>query len=122
MGAIPALLRPPHGVGECMSHWIKSVIEQFSYPGIVFLMLLENVFPPIPSELIIPLSGFVSTQGRLSIVGVIVAGTLGSVAGAVVLYYVGRGIGAERLRRWTETRGHWVGLSTADLDKSDTWF
>ena len=105
-----------------MSNWIKSVIEQFSYPGIVFLMLLENVFPPIPSELIIPLSGFVSTQGRLSIVGVIIAGTLGSLAGAVVLYYVGRGIGAERLRRWTAAHGRWFGLSTGDLDKSDKWF
>src|SRR5688572_25548993 len=98
-----------------MSNWIKSIIEQFSYPGIVFLMLLENVFPPIPSELIIPLSGFVSTQGRLSIVGVIIAGTVGSVVGAVVLYYVGRGIGAKRLRSWTAKHGRWIGLSIADL-------
>ena len=55
-------------------------------------------------------------------VGMSIAGTLGSVAGAVVLYGVGRGIGAERLRRWPQMRGHWVGLSTADLDRSDTWF
>ena len=105
-----------------MSNWIKSIIEQFSYPGIAFLMILENVFPPIPSELIIPLSGFVSTQGKLSIAGVIIAGTLGSVAGAIVLYYVGKGIGAKRLRNWTKRHGRWIGLSTRDLDKSDDWF
>ena len=105
-----------------MSTWIKSIIEQFSYPGIVFLLLIENVFPPIPSELIIPLAGFVSTQGRLSLAGVIVAGTVGSVAGAVLLFYAGRGIGARRLRRWTEAHGRWIGLSNADLDKSDRWF
>lgn len=85
-------------------------------------MVLENVFPPIPSELIIPLSGFVSTQGRLSIAGVIIAGTLGSVIGAIVLYYVGKGIGAKRLRSWTQSHGRWIGLSTRDLDKSDGWF
>jgi membrane protein DedA with SNARE-associated domain len=105
-----------------MSNWIKTIIEQFSYPGIVFLMLLENVFPPIPSELIIPLSGFVSTQGRLTIAGVIIAGTVGSVAGAILLYYAGKGIGAQRLRSWTEAHGRWIGLSIADLDKSDKWF
>jgi membrane protein DedA with SNARE-associated domain len=110
------------GVGEVMSTWIRSIIEQFSYPGIAFLLVIENVFPPIPSELIIPLAGFVSSQGHLAIGGVIVAGTLGSVAGAVLLYYFGRGIGAMRLRRWTEAHGRWIGLSTSDLDKSDRWF
>lgn len=105
-----------------MSDWIKSIIEQFSYGGIVFLMCLENVFPPIPSELIIPLAGFVSTQGGISVVGVIAAGTLGSVIGAIILYGVARRIGAERLRRWCDAHGRWVGLSGADLDKSDDWF
>ena len=105
-----------------MSNWIKSIIEQFSYPGIAFLMVLENVFPPIPSELIIPLSGFVSTQGELSLLGVITAGTLGSVVGAIVLYYVGKGIGAKWLRTWITSHGRWIGLSTRDLDQSDRWF
>jgi len=105
-----------------MTDWIKAIIEQFSYAGIVFLMCLENVFPPIPSELIIPLAGFVSTQGAISLGGVIVAGTAGSVIGAVVLYYVGHRIGAQRLRRWCDAHGRWIGLSAADLDKSDEWF
>lgn len=108
--------------GAHMSHWIKSIIEQFSYGGIVFLMCLENVFPPIPSELIIPLAGFVSTQGVISVVGVIAAGTLGSVIGAIVLYGVAHRVGAERLRRWCDAHGRWVGMSGADLDRSDDWF
>ena len=105
-----------------MSDWIKSIIEGFSYPGILFLMLLENVFPPIPSELIMPLAGFISTQGQLSFLGLVIAGTLGSVIGAIVLYYAGRWIGGERLRRWSDRHGRWVGLSSRDLDKSDDWF
>ena len=105
-----------------MSDWIKSIIEGFSYPGILFLMLLENVFPPIPSELIMPLAGFISTQGQLSFLGLVIAGTLGSVIGAIVLYYAGRWIGGDRLRRWSDRHGRWVGLSSRDLDKSDDWF
>jgi membrane protein DedA with SNARE-associated domain len=105
-----------------MSDWIKSIIEGFSYPGILFLMLLENVFPPIPSELIMPLAGFISTQGQLSFVGLVIAGTLGSVIGAIVLYYAGRWIGGERLRKWSDRHGRWIGLSPKDLDKSDDWF
>jgi membrane protein DedA with SNARE-associated domain len=85
-------------------------------------MLLENVFPPIPSELIIPLAGFVSTQGRLSLVGVILAGTAGSVLGALVLYYIGRRLGGDGLRRWCDAHGRWIGLSRADLEKSDRRF
>lgn len=105
-----------------MTSWIKTIIESFSYPGIMLLMLLENVFPPIPSELIMPLAGFLTTNGTLTLGGLIVAGTLGSVAGAIVLYYVGRQIGGERLRAWSDRHGRWVGLSSADLDKSDEWF
>lgn len=105
-----------------MADWIKAVIQNLSYPGIAFLMILENVFPPIPSELIMPLAGYVSSQGELSILGVIAAGTVGSVAGAVVLYYLGHRVGGERLRRWADARGRWIGLTRADLDKSDRWF
>ncbi|MDP3071803.1 MAG: DedA family protein [Opitutaceae bacterium] len=105
-----------------MSEWIKSVIQGFSYPGIIFLMFLENVFPPIPSELIMPLAGFFSTTGELSLFGTIVAGTVGSVLGAVPLYYLGKYAGEERLRRWLDRWGKWVGLSARDLKKSRSWF
>jgi membrane protein DedA with SNARE-associated domain len=105
-----------------MSDWIKSVMQTFSYPGIVFLMFLENVFPPIPSELIMPLAGFFSTTGELSLWGTILAGTVGSVLGAVPLYYLGKYAGETRLRRWLDRRGKWIGLSSADLEKSRRWF
>ncbi len=105
-----------------MTDWIKSVIEGFSYGGIVFLMFLENVFPPIPSELIMPLAGFFSTTGELSLVGLIAAGTVGSVLGSLPLYYAGRFAGQTRLRRWCDRHGKWIGVSGRDLDKSKTWF
>lgn len=105
-----------------MSDWIKSILEDFSYAGVVFLMFLENVFPPIPSELIMPLAGFFSTRGELSLVGIIAAGTFGSVLGALPLYYAGKLAGPERLRRWCERHGKWVGFSGHDLDKSRAWF
>lgn len=105
-----------------MTQWIRSVIETFSYPGIAFLMLLETIFPPIPSELIVPLAGFVTSDGRLSFTGVVVAGTLGSVAGAVGLYELGRKAGGERLRRWADAHGRWVGLSRPDLEKVTGYF
>lgn len=105
-----------------MTDWIKSIIQGGSYPGIVFLMLLENVFPPIPSELIMPLAGFVSTEGELSFFALALAGTLGSVLGAIALYYAGRWAGEERLRRWSDRHGRWIGLTPGDLDKSHKWF
>lgn len=105
-----------------MTDWFKSIIEDFSYGGILFLMFLENVFPPIPSELIIPLAGFISTQGEMSLLGVILAGTSGSVLGGVVLYLAGRGLGEARLKRWCNAHGHWVGVSSDDLEKSEAWF
>lgn len=72
-----------------MLQWITGIMNSMGYLGIVFLMFLENVFPPIPSELIMPLAGFTSTQGKLSFIGVIVSGMIGSVLGALPLYYAG---------------------------------
>lgn len=105
-----------------MTRWIQSFIENHSYVGITVLMFVENVFPPIPSELIMPLAGFFSTQGQLSMLGVILAGTLGSVAGALPLYYAGKCAGQERLRAWFNRRGKWIGLTGRDLDKANAWF
>jgi membrane protein DedA with SNARE-associated domain len=90
--------------------------------GVALLMLLENVFPPIPSELIMPLAGYLSSQDRLSFPGAITAGTIGSFAGAVLWYVLGRRLGRDGLRRWVERRGHWVGLAPEDVDRSSDWF
>lgn len=92
------------------------------YLGIAALMFLENLFPPIPSEVIMPSAGFGAGQGRLSLLGVILAGTAGSVAGALFWYYVGKWIGADRLKRWTGRHGRWMTLSPRDVDRVDRWF
>jgi membrane protein DedA with SNARE-associated domain len=105
-----------------MSDWLKSIIEDFSYAGLIFLMFLENVFPPIPSELIVPLAGFFSTTGELSLTGIIIAGTIGSVLGGLPLYYLGRRAGEDRVRRWCDRHGKWIGVSARDIDKSKEWF
>ena len=73
-----------------MIDWITGLMNTLGYAGIALLMFLENIFPPIPSEIVMPLAGFTSAQGGMSLVGVILAGSLGSLAGAVPWYYAGR--------------------------------
>jgi membrane protein DedA with SNARE-associated domain len=105
-----------------MSDWVINAVESMGYWGVVLLMLLENVVPPIPSELIMPLAGYQAARGEMTFWGVVAAGTAGSVLGALPLYYLGRVIGEDRLRRWIERRGHWLALSPEDLDKGKAWF
>jgi membrane protein DedA with SNARE-associated domain len=105
-----------------MASWVMQMMSATGYVGLVLLMVLENVFPPIPSEVIMPLAGFMATQDRLSLLGVIVAGTLGSVLGALPLYYVGRKIGEERLKGFADRHGRWLTLSREDLDSAKQWF
>ncbi|MBB6100101.1 membrane protein DedA with SNARE-associated domain [Deinobacterium chartae] len=105
-----------------MAEWISGLMESMGYLGIVFLMFLENVFPPIPSELIMPLAGFTAGQGKLSLIGVILAGTLGSVLGALPLYALGRWVGEEKLKRWADRYGKWLTVSAQEIEKADDWF
>lgn len=104
-----------------MLDWVTNIISSFGYLGIGFLMFLENVFPPIPSELIMPLAGFTVTQGQLNLQIVILAGTLGSVFGALPWYYLGKVVGEQRLRKWIDKHGKWLTLSGKDIDKSKRW-
>ncbi len=105
-----------------MFDWITGWLESSSYFGVFALMLIENVFPPIPSELIMPLAGYLSAQGTLSMVGVIAAGTLGSVVGALPWYWIGLRIGTKRLRRFARKRGHWLTLDEEDVGRAVDWF
>lgn len=105
-----------------MFDWITSVIERLGYSGVAFLTFLENLFPPIPSELVIPLAGFVAASGRMHLGGVIVAGSIGSLAGAWAWYELGRRIGERRLRAWVERHGHWLTLAPRDIDRAQGWF
>lgn len=105
-----------------MEAWITAVMEDYGYTGIFLLILLENIFPPIPSEIVLTVGGFMTTATDLSIAGVIAASTAGSVAGAVILYYVGRLLSVERLERIVEKYGKWLRLTIDDLHKADAWF
>ena len=101
---------------------VIDIMDSLGYPGVVLLMFLENVFPPIPSELVMPLAGFTAAQGRLSLVGVIIAGTLGSVIGGLPLYYLGRSIGEQRLTSWAEQYGTWLSVSANEIRIAKGWF
>lgn len=105
-----------------MTKWIMDLINSTGYFGIVFLMFVENVFPPIPSEFIMPLAGFMVAQEKFSFVGIAVAGTLGSVLGALPLYYLGAKLGEDKLKKFAERHGRWLTLSPEDIDKSKDWF
>lgn len=102
--------------------WIKQVIETLGYPGIVLVMALENVFPPIPSELVMPLAGFMANEGTFNLAGVIIAGMLGSVIGALVLYYFGAWANELVIRRFLRRWGRYAFLSENDLDVSLAYF
>lgn len=105
-----------------MLDWISNMIDSAGYFGITLLMVVENVFPPIPSELIMPLAGFLTAQGQLSFPGVVIAGTAGSLLGNLLLYYVGKKIGRERLNRWVDRHGWWLMLSREDIERARRWF
>jgi membrane protein DedA with SNARE-associated domain len=101
---------------------LVELLSRAGYLGIALLMFLENLFPPIPSELIMPSAGYSAGQGKLSLVGVIAAGTVGSVAGALFWYYVGKWIGADRLKAWAARHARWLTLKPRDVDQVDRWF
>ena len=105
-----------------MAQWIIGFIEQHGYVGIALLMILENVFPPIPSELIMPFAGFAAARGSLNAAGVLAAGTLGSLLGTLPWYVAGRLLTLDRLKAWSARYGRWLTVSPADIDKASQWF
>ncbi|MBW4620273.1 MAG: DedA family protein [Cyanosarcina radialis HA8281-LM2] len=105
-----------------MQEWITNTMTSLGYLGIGLLMFLENLFPPIPSELIMPLAGFTISQGRMEFVPAIAAGVIGTVVGAFPWYYVGKLIGEENIRRLANKYGKWIGVSGQDIDRANNWF
>jgi membrane protein DedA with SNARE-associated domain len=105
-------------VGE----WITAFLARTGYPGVALLMLAENVFPPIPSELIMPLAGYAAARGALRLPLVVAAGTLGSVLGTLPWYFAGRWLGTERLKRLAGRHGRWLTLSPVDVDRAQAAF
>lgn len=107
-----------HSLSDLVEQWVS----QWGYLGIFAAMVLENVIPPIPSEVIMPLAGFYVGQGKLNFVLAVLAGLLGTVVGALPWYGIGRLVNEERLKRWLERNGRWVGVSVKELDDSRHWF
>ncbi len=105
-----------------MLQWIQSVIAGSGYPGLIFLTFIENVFPPIPSELILPFAGSLARKGSMSFVLAVLCGTLGATLGSLPLYYAGSVLGEKRMRAFLDSYGIWVGVDGTDLDKTKKWF
>ena len=94
------------------------VMDRSGLAGVALLMFLENVFPPIPSELIMPMAGFTAARSGHSILSVTAAGTFGSLAGALFWYWLGRRLGRARVKRLAERHGRWLTLSPPDVDRA----
>jgi membrane protein DedA with SNARE-associated domain len=105
-----------------MFDWVTSVIATLGYAGIAGLTLLENMFPPIPSEVVIPLAGYVAAKGDLHVWLVIAYASAGSLAGAFAWYEIGRRVGQERLRSWVSRHGKWLTLTVEDVERAEAWF
>ncbi|MBA2749092.1 MAG: DedA family protein [Tatlockia sp.] len=105
-----------------MVEWITSTMDSLGYWGIGLLMFLENLFPPIPSELIMPLAGFTISQGKLEFAPVVFAGVVGTVVGALPWYYAGKILGEQRLKNLADRYGRWLTISSKDISKATSWF
>lgn len=101
-----------------MVKFVIELISRIGYVGVFLLMALENIFPPIPSEIIMPFVGFVVSKGELAFAIVLLAGTAGSVAGALRWYFAGKWLGRERLERLATKHGRWLTVSPEEISNS----
>ena len=101
-----------------MMDWVTDLVARGGLTGVFLLMLAENLFPPIPSELIMPLAGFAAARGQLSLVGVVVAGVAGTLAGNVFWFELARWFGAARTIGLALRFGGWLGITAEDLEKA----
>jgi membrane protein DedA with SNARE-associated domain len=105
-----------------LTDWVTDVVDALGYVGVAFLVALESVFPPIPSEIVLPLAGFVAGRGDANIVGMMVAATIGSVVGAWILYGIAAAIGPVRLHNFVGHYGRWFGVKVDDVVRAEEWF
>jgi len=97
---------------------IEQVILAFSYPGIAAVMFIETVFPPIPSEVVMPFAGFLVAEGKISFLWIIIAGNIGAISGAVMIYYLGYLWGEESTRAWFRKYGKYILVNEVELDRA----
>ena len=109
-------------MSQWLAEWIPNVMNQLGYWGIGLLMFLENLFPPIPSELIMPLAGFTVAKGQMDFIMVVIAGVVGTILGAFPWYYIGKFISEERLEHFADKYGKWISVTSKDIKKANNWF
>ena len=105
-----------------MDSWVLDVVRGMGPWGVALLMFLENVFPPLPSEVIMPLAGYLSSQGEAPFWAMSLAGTAGSLAGAYFWYRVGRAVTPGRLTAWVDRHGTWLAMTPDDVTRAHDWF
>ena len=105
-----------------MGDWVVRLIEQSGYLGVGFLMFLETVFPPIPSEVIMPVAGIAAANGRLSFPLVVASGTAGAMLGNIVWYLAARALGISRLEPIIRRYGRWVTMTWDEVERAQAWF
>jgi membrane protein DedA with SNARE-associated domain len=105
-----------------MTDWVTDVIDALGPAGVAFLVALENLFPPIPSEVVLPLAGFVAGRGDANVVVMIAAATVGSVIGALILYAIAAAIGPERFRRFVVRYGKFFAVQPHEVERAESWF
>ena len=106
-----------------MQNWIIQIINQFGYLGILILILIENIFPPIPSEVILTFGGFLTTYTSMNIWGVIFSATIGSVLGAIILYHVGKLLKPDKIEKFISGKwGKLLHFKDGDVTRASEWF
>jgi membrane protein DedA with SNARE-associated domain len=121
---LPPIASPPVTLAllEGLTERVSDVVESLGYVGVAGLVALENVFPPIPSEVVLPLAGFVAGRGDANLIGMIVAATVGSVIGAWILYGIAAAVGPVRLHGFIARYGKWFRLTERDIARAEEWF
>lgn len=105
-----------------LTEWVIDVIERLGGVGVALLVALENVFPPIPSEIVLPFAGVVARRSGGSVIEMIAFATIGSLAGALILYAVAAAIGPDRLKHLVDRYGRWARLTVTDVERAEAWF
>jgi len=116
------MIRPVGDLLASLAQWITNVVSSFGYVGVFVLVALGNLHLPVPTQITLPLSGFLIGQGEFSFVPVMGASTAAAVAVSFVFYYVGAWIGEENLRRFVGRFGRFVFVGEKDLDKASAVF
>ena len=105
-----------------MNDWVVRLIEQSGYLGVGFLMFLETVFPPIPSEVIMPVAGMAAAKGKMDFALVVASGTAGAMLGNIIWYLAARALGVHRLEPIIRRHGRWITMTWQEVERAQQWF